>query len=223
MDKIHELLQNADFWVFNGDIFDFRWSTKMMLNESVTRAIHWLKSLIEQYPTCNFHYIIGNHDNLTTFVDQLRILADKSDNLNCYSTHFILGSALFIHGDLHLTRCPDAQELPVRQYHDTVGRNGRVLEELYQFIVMLRIHRLVATIMHRPARCAKRIMQTLENDETINSALVSGQINRVYFGHTHYAFTGYIYRGITFINTGSAIRGLKFNMQRIEINETNHG
>jgi len=43
------------------------------------------------------------------------------------------------------------------------------------------------------------------------------EIKHIYFGHTHVPFTDHEHNGRSYHNTGSTIRGLKFNMLKIEV------
>lgn len=62
----------------------------------------------------------------------------------------------------------------------------------------------------------KRILYHLEN----LAPDFSGRIENVYFGHTHRPFSNFAYKGIFFHNTGSAIKGMKYNMLEFEIQDS---
>jgi UDP-2,3-diacylglucosamine hydrolase len=81
--------------------------------------------------------------------------------------------------------------------------------------MVLGLHRVVARC-HGKKRCAMRIIYSLKADK---DGLTDG-VTDVYFGHTHAAFSSYRYAGLTFHNTGAAIRGLRLNMSAFRVRNT---
>jgi len=65
----------VDTFVLGGDIFDFVWTTRDSIAESVDEAADWLQSLVEHAPNCQFHFLLGNHDCYEPFVKRLAELA----------------------------------------------------------------------------------------------------------------------------------------------------
>lgn len=201
MNDMHRAAAASDFFVLNGDIFDFRWSTLATVEDSLEAAIDWLRTLVASHPACRFFYTLGNHDCYEPFIERLAVLAMNTPNLQWYPSHFWLGSALFLHGDLPLARRRTGRA--TRTFHDTLGNNSRTRRMLYRSFVAVRGHRLVASL-HRPRRCAKRITRWLD----LAAEGSTENLTDVYFGHTHLAFSDFDYSGLRFHNTGAAIRGL---------------
>ncbi|MCP3904889.1 MAG: hypothetical protein GY715_14785 [Planctomycetes bacterium] len=209
LDEIRRAAATAEFFVLNGDIFDFRWSTLPTDDASLDAAIGWLDRLVGDRPDCSFLYTLGNHDCYEPFVTRLETLAAAHRNLRWHPSHVRIGPALFLHGDLPLGRRRPGP--PARQLHGGHGRNGRTLRLAYRAFVAARGPRVVASV-HRPRRCAKQITRWLHahGDE-----LADG-VTDVYFGHTHRPFADFCYEGRRFHNTGSSIRGLASRM--LEVN-----
>ncbi len=202
---IRSAAARSDFFVFNGDIFDFRWSTLPTINDALDAAGDLLRTLVADHPGCRFFYTLGNHDCYEPFIEHLDGLAADTPNFQWHPSHLRLGTVLFLHGDLPLA--PPGTE---RTLHPTLGRNGRTLRMLYRFFIAGRGHRLLAAL-HQPRACAKRITQWLET----NPNGLSEGLTDVYFGHTHYPFSDFEYEGLRFHNTGSSIRGLRSRMLEV--------
>jgi UDP-2,3-diacylglucosamine hydrolase len=195
----------SEFFVLNGDIFDFRWSTLPTVEDSVDAAVAWLRDLVEGHPRCRFYYTVGNHDNFAPFVDRLDALAASVANLEWHPSHVRLGTAFFLHGDLPLAWRRSRRS--VRTFHTSLGGNGRTRRVLYRGFVACRGHRVVASL-HQPRPCVKRITRWLHAD----AGRLADGVTDVYFGHTHRDFADYEYGGLRFHNTGSSIRGLRSRM-----------
>jgi len=194
--------ERADFFVLNGDIFDFRWTTLPGVEETILAAVDWLGDLSQRFPRCRFFYVMGNHDGFRQFVEHLEERLGQAPNLQWRLSHLRLGSALFLHGDLPLrrrrTRAFD------RSLARTPRKKGRTSNRAFRLADAAGLSRHAARI-HRPRRCAKRILRALHHDQT---GLADG-VTDVYFGHTHGPFADYRYAGLTFHNTGAAVRGLR--------------
>ena len=194
--------ERADFFVLNGDIFDFRWTTLSGVEETIFAAVDWLGDLSRRFPRCRFFHIMGNHDGCRRFVEHLTERQAQAPNLQWRLSHLRLGSALFLHGDLPLRRrrTKAFTRLPAR----TPRRKGPTWNRAFRLAEAAGFFRHAARI-HRPRRCAQRILRALRSDQT---GLADG-VTDVYFGHTHGPFVDYRYDGVTFHNTGSAVRGLR--------------
>ena len=205
---IRRAATQSEFFVLNGDIFDFRWSTLPTVDDSLDAAVAWLRVLVTDHPHCQFFYTLGNHDCYEPFIERLDVLATDTPNLQWHPSHLRLGTVLFLHGDLPLAR--RGADRVARTFHPALGRNGRTLRMLYRLFVSFRGHRLLASL-HQPRYCAKQIAQWLKADA--NS--LAEAVTDVYFGHTHNAFADFEYDGLRFHNTGSAIRGLNSRMLEV--------
>ncbi|MCK5113144.1 MAG: metallophosphoesterase [Phycisphaerae bacterium] len=207
-DAINRAAGEADFFVLNGDVFDFRWTTLNDAEHTACVAVEWLESLAKASPNCRFFYIMGNHDGLDFFAEHLKTTAERIENFEWHSSHLRIGSSLFFHGDLPLgIGRPDAFErtlLPIER------KKGKLANFAYHLFIESRLHRLTAHF-HSAQRCAKRIHAAMKQDAT---GLTEG-ITDVYFGHIHHTFTDFKYNGFTFHNTGSAIRHLKCNLLQV--------
>jgi len=202
MDELRDAVGRADFFVLNGDIFDFRWSTLGSLDETAHAAVDGLSSVAAEFPHCRFFYIMGNHDGLEFFADHLDALAARTPNFRWHPSHLRIGNTLFLHGDLALDgACPDPF---VRPLLPTRRIRGGMLNFAYRLLIALGLHRL-APHLHGRRRCAKRILRCLREH---HPALAEG-IQDVYFGHIHKPFSNFRYDGVTFHNTGSSVQGLR--------------
>lgn len=213
MGEIHAAVARSDFIVLNGDTFDFRWATLPTVGDAVEAAVDWLRAFLARYPECRFFYILGNHDGHPLFVERLAALAEEEDNLKWHASHLRVGDNLFIHGDLSL-RYPRTDPF-ARTLSHRFWKTNSALRTCYQLCMVFGLHRLVARC-HGKKRCARRIIRSFKADK---DGLTDG-VTDVYFGHTHAAFSSYRYAGLTFHNTGAAIRGLTLNMSALRVQNT---
>lgn len=215
--EIRAAAAEADFFVLNGDMFDFKWTVLPTVADTVEAAIQWLRELAADHPRCRFFYVLGNHDRLQPFADRLADLAAESDNLEWLRSHLRIGTVLFLHGDVPIVNV--RRRGLARSARTAIRRKGRFLNFCYRVVVAMGVHRLF-TWANWPRRFAKRILRALR---AVPADLLEG-LTDVYFGHTHRPFADYRYGGLTFHNTGSAIRGLRCNLAAVRAtSEANPG
>lgn len=208
LDAMRAAASQADFFVLNGDIFDFRWTTLDTAEETAEAALDWLESFAQRHPRCQIFYVLGNHDSWELFTSHLDELAEDQPNFQWFPSHVRIGSALFLHGDLPLgmkRRRPFHRHLPTRN-----RERGNVLHACYDAIVYTGLHRLPGRWYWR-RRCAKRFLRALKRDRNG----LADDLTDIYFGHTHNVFCDYSFGGLVFHNTGSAIQGLESNLLRV--------
>jgi len=212
-DYLHEIqsaASTADFFVLNGDIFDFRWTMLPSVGASVDAAAEWLRSFAADHPRCRVFYVMGNHDCLQPFGERLDALTSETGNLAWHSSHLRLGSALFVHGDLFLRR--NVSDPFSRPLAPAIRKKRRSLKRCYRLLHALRVHRWHSPVYGCRA-CARRMRRSLR--ATAHHA--ADGITDLYFGHTHLTLSDYTYDGLTFHNTGSMIRGLPWHMIRVRL------
>lgn len=210
MGQLHAAADEADFFVLNGDTVDFRWSVLPTTQQTIDAADEWIRELTGRHPKCRFVLILGNHDNVVSLADHLTALADELDNFDWHSSHVRIGTALFLHGDL--VRNGSGKGLSNRPLDRAKYHAGAVLHLCYDLAIALRLH-LLYSLIHRPKRFAKRILQALRTEPNgLGDALTD-----VYFGHTHIPLHDYRVGGLTFHNTGSAVRGLRFSPMTVRV------
>lgn len=208
MQRIYEVARRSDFFVLNGDIFDFRWTMLDTVDETVIEAAEVLRHLAVEVPTCNVFYIMGNHDANVGLGKLLDALAEDVENFNWHPSHLRIGRNLFLHGDLPLQ--PGRADPLLRDLKYRERRRAQGLHVGYRVLVATRLHRLVAW-MHSPQWCARRILSALRS---FHPDLLDG-LSDIYFGHIHKPFSDFRFDGIRFHNTGSAVRGLKCQLLEI--------
>jgi calcineurin-like phosphoesterase family protein len=208
-------LGSANVLVLNGDTFDFRWSTLRDRRTTVAAALDWLRALVNDLPKCRIHYILGNHDYLAAFREELASLAPTLPRLRWHEHFLRLGPALFLHGDCaHEPMDPDGLRRYRAPWEDDPQR-GPVASGAYVVADRLGLTRLAHARYFPPSRTVGRIVHYLD------SAWPGWQstIRDCYFGHTHLPFSGFRHNGVAFHNSGSAIRGMAFNPIKFKICE----
>ena len=213
LESIRNRLGNAEVLVLNGDTFDFRWSTVGNQSETVSAAIQWLRDLAEQIPNCRIHFIVGNHDCMVSFQEELARLATSLPRFLWHEHLLRLGPVLFVHGDCAHRRM---DHLGLRRFRESWQRDRRRSQTLalaYEFIDRLGITQL-GHVWHFPRQ------QTIERLAFYLDDFCPGwreTTSDCYFGHTHLPFVDYECDGIRFHNTGSAIHNQEFNPMFFEV------
>jgi UDP-2,3-diacylglucosamine pyrophosphatase LpxH len=195
--QIRPKLENCEVLVLNGDTFDFRWSTFPDHASTVRAALAWLTALLSQRPRREVHFVLGNHDCLGSFVRELPEVATAHPNFHWHDQGLQLGALLFIHGDCAQHRMDAAG-------WDTP--RGGLASQAY-----LVADRLGLTwLAHRWAFPRRRTLARIAY--YLDSARPDWRrtVRHCYFGHTHIPFADMVLDGITFHNTGSAVRGMAF-------------
>jgi len=212
-EALQQAAGRAKTFVLGGDIFDFRWSTLPSTEATVSAAIRWLDELVGAHRTCDFHFVLGNHDCNSRFVDALDKYARKQPNLEPHPYLLRIGKAVFLHGDVadHPDMC--AARLTHRRKHWSRDekRRGPVKNMLYDWAVHANLHRLCGKMVHPKQKVARRILGYLDR---IGQGVESGT-EQVYFGHTHQALTSYRHGDVLFHNPGAPIRGLDFRIVEV--------
>jgi UDP-2,3-diacylglucosamine hydrolase len=212
-DALHRASLDVDHFIFNGDTFDFRWTTLDTVEDTVEEALAWLKKFADNCPDCQVHFILGNHDYHHTFVDGLRELTAATPNLSWYPYYLKLGRTVFLHGDVAEYKM-DSTELArkrSRWLHDK--KKGKTLNKVHNAAFRLRIHRALHKVAFPKRIVARRILSYLEDLGHTNG----DSFDEVFFGHTHLPVDGYRYKDVAFHNGGAPLRGLKFRLIHTEV------
>ena len=210
MHEIHEAADRAEFFVLNGDIFDFRWSSLPSAKATLAASTAWLREFAHTHARCRVVYVMGNHDGLRPFAERLAAAVETTPNLEWHPSHVRIGPALFTHGDLLLRK--GAADPFTRELRPAVRAKPKALRRGYRLLHSMRVHRWHAAAAGS-RRCAKRIVRSLG---TAGDGDMEG-VTDIYFGHTHATFADYVYRGLRFHNTGSMIDGLPWHMLPVQI------
>jgi len=208
MADVRAAAAGADFFVFNGDIFDFKWSTLESSEATARAAIEWLRQLASDFPHCQFFHVLGNHDSHACLLDPLTELADRFDNFSWHPSYCRMGTSLFVHGDLIFDGQGDS---PFERTHfRTDEPQHSLLGTSYHIAIGMGAHSFNSVIFSKKA-CAKRLLKVLQKREYVE---MDG-VEDIYIGHTHASFSDFRYRGFTFHNSGSAVHDLHCNMLQV--------
>jgi UDP-2,3-diacylglucosamine pyrophosphatase LpxH len=194
--------------VLNGDTFDLAWTNRASAVAAAQEGVALIERLARNNPSCHVFYIVGNHDCSETLISGLCDLAKRYSNVSVHEEYLQLGDKLFVHGDVCNYSMSAAELGVLRQQYAQVVLRPRWLKALYKLVILFRLNR-VAYMTHNPETMAERILSYLGNSypELLNSARF------IYYGHTHAPSEYHHTSGVTFINTGSTIRGMKHNFQ----------
>ena len=209
---VSEAATQARLFVLGGDIFDFRWSTLDDVEETVKQGAAWLGALIEQNPSCQFHYVFGNHDYNTLLMLRSEEFTQRYDNFSWHRYYLRIGDKLFLHGDVADRRMDHAALVARREKWETDRKRKRISHLIYDVAIRVRLHQLTTHLLYPPRRVAMRIVNYLD---TIGHGRDEG-IRHVYFGHTHRFLSNYRCCDLLFHNCGAPIFGLPFEILRFQ-------
>ncbi|PQO44080.1 metallophosphoesterase [Blastopirellula marina] len=208
----NERASTGSTFVLGGDIFDFDWSTLPSVEATIDAAIDWLHRFVTSHPDCQFHYLLGNHDCLPSFVERLDELSASLSNLAWEPFYLRIGDVLMLHGDVANRHMDAAGLIAARATHHEPRRRPAYHHQLYKLAVQARLHKAISVAINPKRLVARRILSYLE---TVGHGVDSG-LTDIYFGHTHVPMRQYYYQGVHFHNGGAAMRGLNF--QILEVN-----
>jgi UDP-2,3-diacylglucosamine pyrophosphatase LpxH len=213
--KLPEFFEAASRYntiVLNGDIFDFKRSIFQSVTETTAQAVDWLRDLCARFPNTSFYYLLGNHDSHPEFVTQATAFAANQANLQIVHDSILLGSALFLHGDVIDLPEGSCDLGALRQRYADARPN--ILSKVFAQIVTYTRLNVVEYARHRKSTLARSIVEYLRATQPDHLA----QAKQIFFGHTHVAFRDFTFNGIQFHNTGSLVRGLKWLPMEFKIN-----
>jgi len=200
---IRAYLETSEVFIFNGDIFDFRWSIYGDIKSSIDKALNWLTQLIDDFPACRFIFIFGNHDSHKDFINIIGNFADSKENFEYHLAYVQIGSNLFLHGDIPIM-IKDSSLLKRECFRIKKPENV-FMSYLYYILISMRIHNLIS-FYFTPERSARIIHNAILKEKDTFKGLVKD----VYFGHTHACFKEFIIDGICYHNSGALIKKQRF-------------
>ena len=210
---MRDKLSEAEVLVLNGDIFDFRWSTLGDQNKTLSAALDWLRRLAGDFPGCQIHFIVGNHDCAVSFQDGLARLANALPRFQWHEYFLRIGSALFLHGDCAHHQMDQSALKCYRALWQQDRRRNPALAIAYECVDWLGITKRVHEWHFPRQKTVERIAFYLDCSCPGWREITSD----CYFGHTHLPFANHEHAGIRFHNTGSAIHNLEFNPMHFEV------
>ena len=208
MSDIRKAASDAAFFVFNGDIFDFRWTVLSSAEETAKSAIKWFAELCSEFPECQFYYVLGNHDCHVKLLDLLTELAEGKPNFHWYDSHIKIGPVLFMHGDL-IFKKKNGTPFKRKTFNKEKPRSA-IIGTGYHLAIMLGAHSLLKQV-YAKEKYARYVIEAVRDEDPKH---LDG-VKEIYLGHTHVSFSDFEYNGIIFHNTGSAVHDLHCNMMKV--------
>ncbi|WP_367875314.1 metallophosphoesterase [Luteolibacter sp. Populi] len=212
LDRLAAELDRVDVLVLNGDTFDFRWSTLPCEAASIAGARSWLERWIRRFEGREIHYVVGNHDCLGTFREELKVLAAGSNVLTVHDSHVRLGSSLFLHGDCSNRGMNPARLAAYRKVWSKDRQRGIWGRRFYRVVDATGAGILFHRCYFQQAATVGRVTRYL--DEALPGW--RNGTSDCYFGHTHVPFRDHRDGEVRFHNTGSATRKMGFQPLRFD-------
>lgn len=213
MGAIFDAAREAEVFILNGDIVDFRWSNVGGAYATARAAVSWLDELVRTNPACEFHYILGNHDSVPEHIEALTRFSNQARNFSWCPYFVRMGDALFLHGDV-AHRNMDSHDLARARRRATAHRRkGEVLNKVYDKAFEFGVHKAILKAASPTEAVVRRLRHYIDS---IDHGPATGT-RRIYFGHTHVAVDGHHDRGLTYYNCGAPLTGLKFNILETDV------
>lgn len=206
MPSLHHAASGAGLFVLNGDIFDFQWSVYSDPERSLQYVEDWISELVERHPHCQFVFITGNHDSLPAYEELLEDLSGRYSNLAWDPFYLKVGEKVFLHGDVHNSPTPEALAAYRSRWHGPPRKPWA--HKAYFVFAWLRIPRLIheLTPAHRPVADVIAYLK-----EQLGPRF--GDVQDVYYGHTHKPHSNFLRQGLRFHNTGATLPGVRSCIQ----------
>lgn len=202
----------SDLFVFNGDIFDFKWSQHGGFRQSVRIAEAWIRTLVSAHPDTRFVFLLGNHDCIDPYKTALDSIQRGMRNFEWHENWFRLGSKIFLHGDVCHAGGTARALRAYRNRWSRMIRTSALSHAAYWAVGQSGLPAVAPRFLRRKA-CARQILNYLA--EELGPDL--SDIREVYFGHVHTAFRDFRFEGLVFHNTGAPTRGMELEFIWFEV------
>ncbi|MBI2424046.1 MAG: metallophosphoesterase [Candidatus Hydrogenedentes bacterium] len=213
LEQLDRAAADADLFVFNGDTFDFKWTTLESIDHTVEQAVEFLRSFSYRHAPCQVHVNLGNHDHVQKFMDALDRLSRELGNLSWHPYYLRVGSTLFLHGDVANRKMNhrDLERYRASWLHHK--KQGRIRNQIYDVAFGAKAHVAISRLAFPHKRTLRRVAAYLDD---IGHSAGDG-VSRVFFGHTHVPVSGATYNGVTYHNGGAPMKGMKFSLLKAKI------
>jgi len=213
LNSIEKQLEQADYCILNGDIFEcWNITPSTKIEDVVKDCSQWLEGLLNRFPSCQFHYVLGNHERVKEFADNLERLTQKhKGRLQLHRSHLCLGDAIFLHGDRPID--PPKEQMPEPEI--IAEKMHPANWKLYaKSVINTFAPRTIARLLYPQQKSLQQIHTWLKEKlpETCEN------VKHVFFGHIHYDFTAVPFGNRSYYNTGAAVKCMNvFNPLTFEI------
>ncbi len=212
---IDHAASKADFFVLNGDLNEMYFSN-LPFEQRLDTAISNIDQLARAHPKCQFHYTLGNHENIDAYQTAIVALAHRLPNLQIHDSVFRMHNALFLHGDEPLAH---GQITTHRHFHNANGMKQQAAGALLPLVnpFQAKFRDLRHLIHYSFNRDVTRVLSALDKAEP----MLKDGIEHVFFAHTHRPKMDVMTRhsNIKFHNTGAGVRGARFSMLEIDTDD----
>lgn len=231
-DNLRETMGRYTHVVLNGDMFELMFlpglarglapkERRAVLKTAIRQAVEWLDATLQEYPQTQFHFVLGNHENIRKFRHKLDALQEKHAHFEWDPEAIRIGDAVAIHGDL-LTRQQSDRTRPIYRARDVDSQHGwvekivKIGDKPLQMLSNFWNCPQVLAEMIVPPQLDKWDEITRQNLRHKMSYRHEGErkpfsldgVKHIFLGHTHYPFDNHRYDGLTYHNSGSFIRAL---------------
>ena len=212
--------------VFGGDIIEAFYVKRHkgqthdnLIAENLALSVAELEATIRENTNTQFHYVIGNHDNIDVLRDELKRLQAESPNFEWHPQGIKLEDTLVMHGDLAF------KDITEHNHGDTdITRKIYTLEEAQTkreqkgmlYTIMDKPGHEVAKHLRNKKTATKQMHSFLTEKNASGDFIIQenrreiplemDRISNIVFGHTHVGFYNNEHRDKFFHNTGAIVQ-----------------
>ena len=207
MEGIVSAASEANFVIFGGDLFDFRWSRVGTHHHTAEAAVEWLETFMNRVGTDRqYFYLYGNHDGDQQLRRALRAWSQRNPNFEIAGDLLRIGETVFLHGDAVEANGDLERFSAYRSRWANKPQANLAQSRAYDAAITVGAHRVAAVLAHTKKRTCQRLLHYLAH----HGCGQEHGIRRVVFGHTHRFLPGQWHDGVRFFNPGATIRGVPF-------------
>lgn len=223
--ELRKTMAQYDHVVLNGDIFELFYidkryydenatgkkATTRIVRHAITSSINFLDDFLDHNPQTKLHFVLGNHENIKKFRHQLNRLQREHPNFEWSPEAIKIGDALFLHGDLPMSKATNEQRPKYGLKHAT-----KECGWADWLAAADAPGQAVVNLLRSPNRAVSMVHAWLEEHDGMGTVfcrenrkkkpLEMDGIRHVFFGHTHVKFHNMEYGGRIYHNTGALTR-----------------
>lgn len=220
-------IKDADAIALTGDVIEFinqpaACDDEMMLELGI-EFHHLLLASANGKPV---YEVLGNHERVKRYEKALEFLEDAHENFHVNASHFLIGDALFIHGDIDLTpysmegeRAYEKRDRERMRHPVDHWRHNFQNRHVPPFMSRSpRLHAALEKILSPIFEDADSLLYTPQNQVAVMFHNLSSRlgehfskVKHVFLGHTHIPYTNLTYRfrgrEVNFHNSGTTYSG----------------
>lgn len=208
-------MEASNHVVLAGDILELFYlnnpkhtNRKQLIEGHVDEHTAFLEKFLEEHPHIQLHYVLGNHENIKRFRNNLDEIMAKHSNFEWHPEAIRIGDALVVHGDLQMSENTNKTR-PVYRLRDAQSQLkwASILRRLdkpgHAVFEALRAKEIAVPIVHKELYKKSRRGEMHCRHQREEQDFHMDWVRHVFFGHTHVKFNNYEHDWVLYHNMGA--------------------